>query len=82
MTARGFWKDGKIVLGPVQNHVDIVINGIAGSTMPPFGGQLSDLDIAAVVSYERNSWGNQGGELIQPADVAAMRKPENKGELR
>ncbi len=77
LTALGFWKNGKIVLGTVQSHVDIVINGIAGSTMPPFGGQLSDLDVAAVVTYERNSWGNQGGEVIQPADIAALRSPEN-----
>lgn len=77
LTDRGFWKDGKIILGPVQNHVDIVIHGIAGSTMPPFGGQLTDMDIAAVVTYERNSWGNQAGEIIQPSEITALRKPEN-----
>jgi cytochrome c oxidase subunit 2 len=79
LAERGFWKDGKIVLGTVKGHVDIVIHGIAGSTMPPFGGQLSDLDIAAVIAYERNSWGNQAGEIIQPSEVNALRK-QNQGE--
>lgn len=77
LAERGFWKDGKIILGTVKDHMDIVIHGIAGSTMPPFGGQLSDLDIAAVIAYERNSWGNQAGEIIQPSEVTPLRKPEN-----
>jgi cytochrome c oxidase subunit 2 len=80
LAERGFWKDGKIILGTVKNHIGIVIHGIAGSTMPPFGGQLSDLDIAAVVAYERNSWGNQAGEIIQPSEITTLRKPENQGE--
>lgn len=75
LSERGFWKDGKIVMGSVKSHIDIVLHGIPGSTMPPFGQQLSDFDIAAVISYERNSWGNQAGELIQPAEVTALRKP-------
>jgi len=74
----GFWKDGKIVMGPKEQHIKIVLNGITGTVMPAFGKQLSDLDIAAVISYERNSWGNQTGDSIQPADVAALRKSANK----
>jgi len=74
----GFWKDGKIVLGPKEQHIKIVLNGITGTVMPAFGKQLSDLDIAAAISYERNSWGNQTRDSIQPADVAALRKSANK----
>ncbi|CAG0954175.1 cytochrome c oxidase subunit II [Methylophilaceae bacterium] len=80
LSARGFWKDGKIVLGPVKKHLDIVMHGIAGSTMMPFGSQLSDLDIAAVITYERNSWGNQTGDIIQPAEVTSLRNPETQGD--
>lgn len=70
---RGFYKDGKIVLGPVEHHVDIVLHGIPGTAMAPFGKQLSDVDIASAITYERNSWGNSGG-AVQPAAVKALRK--------
>ena len=43
------------------------------TAMVAFGKQLNDTDIAAVITYERNSWGNKGGE-VQPAEVAACRK--------
>ncbi|MEJ2344143.1 MAG: cytochrome c oxidase subunit II, partial [Gammaproteobacteria bacterium] len=39
-----------------------------------FAKQLNNLDIAAVVTYERNAWGNNTGDVIQPRDVAAARK--------
>jgi cytochrome c oxidase subunit II len=70
---RGFWKNGKIQLGSVDNYIDTVINGIPGSRMFAFGGQLSDTEIAAVVTYERNAWGNNSGDVIQPAQVKAAR---------
>lgn len=75
LTERGFWKAGKIVVGSKSKHIDIVLHGIPGTAMQAFGKQLSDVDIAAVISYERNSWGNHTGDAIQPAEVAAARKP-------
>lgn len=77
LAERGFWKDGKIVLGPKDKHLDIVMNGIPGTAMQPLGQQLSDFDVAAVISYERNSWSNHTGDIIQPAEVAAIRKGGN-----
>lgn len=74
LAERGFWKDGKVVLGSKERHLDILMNGIAGTAMQPIGAQLSDFDVAAVVSYERNNWGNKTGDAIQPAEVAALRK--------
>lgn len=74
LVERGFWKDGKIVLGSKERHLDIVMHGITGSAMQAFDKQLSDLDIAAVITYERNSWGNQTGDVIQPLEVKALRK--------
>ncbi|MDA8108258.1 MAG: cytochrome c oxidase subunit II [Betaproteobacteria bacterium] len=70
---RGFYRDGKIVLGPVAKHLDIVLHGIPGTPMAAFGAQLSDADIAAVVTYERNDFGNHTGEAVQAADVRAAR---------
>lgn len=74
LAERGFWKNGKIVLGAKDQHLDILMNGITGTAMQAIGQQLSDVDVAAVISYERNSWGNQTGDAIQPAEVAAIRK--------
>ena len=46
--------------------------------MPKFGDQLTDLEIAAVTTYERNAWGNNTGDLIQPKEVAEARKNQTK----
>jgi cytochrome c oxidase subunit II len=50
-----------------------VLKGKAGTAMAAFGGQLNDTDLAAVVAYERNAWSNKSGEVIQPAEVKALR---------
>lgn len=63
-------KGSKIANGPADAHIKQVING--KNLMPPFK-QLSDEDVAAVVSYERTSWGNKGG-AVTVAAVAAARK--------
>ncbi|MDQ3582908.1 MAG: cytochrome c, partial [Pseudomonadota bacterium] len=59
--------------GPVGAHMNIVLNGRPNTAMMPFGGQLDDLHIAAVVTYERNAFGNGVGDRVQPADVKAAR---------
>ena len=59
----------KVVTGPAKAHIQHTIKG--KGLMPPFG-QLSDADLAAIVTYQRNSWGNKAG-LAQPADVKAAR---------
>jgi cytochrome c oxidase subunit 2 len=65
-------KGSKIVLGPVAAHLDIVVNGRPGTAMQAWG-QLNDLEIAALVTYERNAWGNGSGEVVQPQHVANWR---------
>ena len=64
----------KIATGDKAGHIDIVLNGKPNTTMAAFGKQLSDLDLAAVITYERNNWSNKTGDMVQPADVAARRK--------
>jgi cytochrome c oxidase subunit 2 len=68
----------KIVLGPVAAHLDVVLNGVVkngqATTMVPWKNTLSNADIAAVVTYERNAWGNHAGDAVQPSQVAAARK--------
>ena len=56
--------------GPISDHLDIVVNGSASNPlMQAFGGQLNDVDMAAVLTYERNAWGNNMGDMVQPIDV-------------
>ena len=64
--------NSKITIGPAADHIDIVVNGKAGTAMQAFGPQLNDADLAAVITYERNSWGN-AASVVQPADVKAAR---------
>ena len=63
----------EITTGPVEAHIEIVMNGRANTTMLPFKDQLSDDDIAAVITYERNALGNSVGDMVQPSDIAARR---------
>ncbi|MFT6421011.1 MAG: cytochrome c oxidase subunit 2 [Porticoccus sp.] len=60
---------GAITTGDITSHIDIVVNGKAGTAMQAFGGQLSEVDIAAIVTYERNAWGNNTGDVVQPIDI-------------
>jgi len=63
---------GAISTGPVDAHIDIVMNGKANTAMAAFA-HLADEDIAAVVTYERNAWDNKVGDLVQPAAIKALR---------
>ena len=62
----------QMVLEDQKAHIDIVLNGKAGTAMQAFGKMLSLKDIAAVITYERNAWGNNTGDVIQPKDVNAV----------
>jgi len=62
-----------IVNGDAAAHIDIVVNGKAGTAMGSFKGQLNDIDIAAVLTYERNSLGNSVGDIIQPSAIKNAR---------
>ncbi len=63
-----FDKDGKLM---PDSHVDRVFNG--KNVMPAWKGVLNDVDIAAVVTYERNALGNSVGDVVQPAQIKALR---------
>lgn len=66
-------KGSPIATGPVGDHLSVVLNGRPGTAMAAFGNQLNDADIAAVVTYERNAWGNNTNDVVQPADVRKAR---------
>jgi len=56
---------------PHSRHIDIILHG--RNAMPAFGAQLNDFEIAAVVTYERNAFDNNTGDVIQPSEVKARR---------
>ncbi|MEJ6656124.1 MAG: cytochrome c oxidase subunit II [Pseudomonas sp.] len=62
-------KGSDMVLNDVAAHIDVVVNGVPGTAMAAFGKQLSEVDIAAVITYERNAWGNDTGEMVAPIDI-------------
>ncbi|MEE4375927.1 MAG: cytochrome c oxidase subunit II [Candidatus Competibacteraceae bacterium] len=65
--------DNTIVMGPVEQHTQIVLKGIPGSAMQAYAEQLSDAEIAAVITYQRNSWGNDTGDVVQPSTIKSAR---------
>lgn len=60
----------------IPAHIQIVLNGKAGTAMQAYGKQLTNSELASVITYERNAWGNNTGELVQAADVAALKAGE------
>lgn len=66
-------KGSKIATGPIGGHAEIVLNGKAGTAMQAFKGQLSEPELASVITYERNAFGNNKGDMIQPIQVRALK---------
>lgn len=58
-----------IATGAVSGHLEIGINGVPGTSMQAFGGQINDVEMAAVITYQRNAFGNNMGDMVQPIDV-------------
>ncbi len=64
---------GEIPIGPLAAHLDRVMNGKAETEMQAWAPQLSDRELAAVITYERNSWGNITADVVQPRTIYAAR---------
>lgn len=56
-----------------SKQILVLLNGQNNGAMPPWRS-LGDTDIAAVISYTKNSWSNKTGQVVQPAEVQALRK--------
>lgn len=63
-----------VATGEIAGHLNIGINGVPGSAMQAFGGQLNDVEMAAVITYQRNAFGNNMGDMVQPIDVFNHKK--------
>lgn len=66
-------KDSKIATGDRAEHIKIVVNGKPGTYMAAYGAQLSEVDLAAVITYERNAWGNNTGDQVNPMDIVTFK---------
>jgi cytochrome c oxidase subunit 2 len=66
-------KGSPIATGPVAGHIDRVLNGKQGTAMVPFKDQMNDQDLADVITYERNAWGNNTGTHVKSGDIKAAR---------
>jgi cytochrome c oxidase subunit 2 len=62
-----------VVMGDLSNHMAVVAKGVSGTAMQAFGGQLNDVEMAAVLTYQRNAFGNNTGDVVQPGDVTGMK---------
>lgn len=69
-------KGSKVATGPLKKHIDIVLNGVQGTAMQAFGKQLDDKTLAAIITYQRNAWGNADLNrkqnhvtVVEPSDV-------------
>jgi cytochrome c oxidase subunit 2 len=72
----------KVANGAIAEHVSIVLKG--KNAMPSWAPTLNDVEIASVVTFERNSWGNHTGDILQPKQVADARNgklPEGGNHL-
>ena len=61
-----------IANGEIRDHLDRVING--GKGMPPFGEQLTPVEAAAVITFQRNAFGNNTGSQVQPIDIVNFKQ--------
>lgn len=67
-------KGSSVAVGhPISRHIEMILNGVPGSAMQSYKDLLSDEDIAAITTYERNAWGNNTDDEVQPTDVAKVR---------
>jgi cytochrome c oxidase subunit 2 len=67
-------KGSKVATGPVEDHIKLVLSG--RNAMPSFKASLNDLELAGVITYQRNSWGNvpsDGKDVVQPGMVKGLR---------
>lgn len=63
-----------VTTGNIRAHLDLVLRGREGTAMAGFSSRLSPQDIAATVTYTRNAWGNDTGDIVQPATVSDLNR--------
>ncbi|MFS1908838.1 cytochrome c oxidase subunit II [Vibrio lentus] len=72
-------KGSPVALGDVGVHIDTIVYGRGGTAMQAFDNQLTEKEIAAVVTYQRNAWGNDTGDVVQASDINAYKVKQSGG---
>ena len=62
-----------VATGPLEDHIEVILNGREGTAMQAWGDMLSEADIAAALTYTRNAFGNDTGDVVQPQAVARIK---------
>lgn len=65
-----------IATGPIEGHANVVLNGVPGTAMAAYRNQLNPVDLAAVITFERNALGNSTGDMITPVEILQMQAAE------
>ncbi|WP_428774166.1 cytochrome c oxidase subunit II [Vibrio sp.] len=73
-------KGSAVATGDVTAHLDVILNGRPGTAMQAFANQLSEQEIAAVATYQRNAFENNTGDLVQASDVNAVKMQQASKE--
>ena len=63
-----------VVTGDIDTHIVDGLNGVADTSMQGFSERLSDADLAAVITYQRNAFGNATGDTLQPSHLRSLRQ--------
>lgn len=73
MPSAGFppMKGSAVATGPLETHIDQILNG--KNAMPAYKDRFSNEQIAAMITYERNAFGNNTGDVVQPSQIEAQR---------
>jgi cytochrome c oxidase subunit 2 len=75
-------KDNAIVTGPLQHNIDVVLHGVPGTAMQAFGEQLDDTTIAAILTYVRTSWGNDGVNMKNKNPTIVQAQDVEKAKIQ
>ncbi|WP_241210410.1 cytochrome c oxidase subunit II [Vibrio ichthyoenteri] len=72
-------KGSPVALGDLDKHISTIVDGVAGTAMQSFSNQLTEQEIAAVITYQRNGFDNNTGDVVQAADINAF-KTQSQGK--
>ena len=61
-----------VVMNNQRRHAEIVVTGVRGTAMQAFGDQFTASELASVMTYSANAFGNESGVLVQPADLESL----------
>jgi len=63
-----------ITTGPIEEHINVVLNGRPGTAMAAYGGLLNPVQLAAVITFERNALGNSVGDMVTPVEILQIQQ--------